>query len=129
MRENVVHGRPAIDRHKETDRTLRSKLIGFPPPSSSTECKANFLLEIEFIPPSAPAITKYIPKSLPISTLKGLIGRMFAVPPLSVKLEFILSPSLPDGVATSCPADDDIKSVGFYADTAHARVQISIVKK
>ncbi|KAG0134111.1 hypothetical protein HOY82DRAFT_554788 [Tuber indicum] len=99
-----LHGKPIIDRNTEEKKTLATKLI-----------------DLEFLSEGKDPLVKKIPKSLSISTLKGLIGRMFGIAPLKVQMEYH---PLEEG-GDFVPLDDDIKEIGFYIDNREGRIKVA----
>lgn len=99
-----MHGKPIIDRSTEEKKTLATKLI-----------------DLEFLPEGKDPLVKKIPKSLPISTLKGLVGRMFGIAPLKVQMEYLS----PEEGCKYAPLDDDIKEIGFYIDSREGKIKVA----
>ncbi|PWW75693.1 L domain-like protein [Tuber magnatum] len=99
-----LHGKPTIDRSIEEKRTLATRLI-----------------DVEFLPEGKDPLVKKIPKSLPVSTLKGLVGRMFGIAPLKVQMEYLS----PEEGGEYVPLDDDIKEIGFYIDSREGVIKVA----
>lgn len=58
---------------------------------------------------------------MPISTLKGLVGRMFGIAPLKVRMEYLS----PEEGCKYVPLDDEIKEIGFYIDSKEGRIKVA----
>ncbi|CUS13922.1 unnamed protein product [Tuber aestivum] len=99
-----LHGKPIIYRSMEEKKTLASRLI-----------------DLEFLPDGKDPLVKKIPKSLPVSTLRGLVGRMFGIAPLKVQMEYIS----PEEGSEDVPLDDDIKEIAFYIDGREGRIKVA----
>lgn len=76
------------------------------------------LVELEFISPGADSapVVKRIPRSVSVSLLKGVLGRMFGVGPLGVRLEVEVEGE------ERVEMEDGSKEVGWYFERENGRV-------
>lgn len=101
-----LYGAPRIDRAADMEkRNLNANLI-----------------ELEFLLAGATQSTiKKIPKSLSVSTLKALLGRMFGMEPLWLQLELV-----PEGEEGSenLLLEDGIKEVAYYVERKKGQILV-----
>lgn len=101
-----LYGKPRIDRAAGLEkRNLAAKLI-------ELEFKVNGRSE---------TTVKRVPKSLPVSTLKALLGRMFGIEPLWLRLELV-----PEGDEgnDNLLLEDGIKEVGYYVERKRGQILV-----
>lgn len=80
------------------------------------------LIELEFLLAGAAQSTiKKVPKSLPVSALKALLGRMFGMEPLWLRLELV-----PEGDEgdDNVLLEDGIKEVGYYVERKKGQIVV-----
>lgn len=80
------------------------------------------LIELEFLLAGAAQSTvKKVPKSLSVSTLKALLGRMFGMEPLWLRLELV-----PEGDEgdENVFLEDGIKEVGYYVERKRGQIVV-----
>lgn len=101
-----LYGTPRIDRVADMEkRNLDARLI-----------------ELEFLLAGAAQSTiKKVPKSLPVSTLKALLGRMFGMEPLWLRLELV-----PEGDEgdDNVLLEDGTKEVGYYVERKKGQIVV-----
>lgn len=101
-----LYGTPRIDRAADMEkRNLGARLI-----------------ELEFLLAGAAQSTiKKVPKSLSVSTLKALLGRMFGMEPLWLRLELV-----PEGDEgnENVLLEDGIKEVGYYVERKKGQIMV-----
>lgn len=101
-----LHGAPRIDRAADMEkRNLSANLI-----------------ELEFLLAGATQSTiKRVPKSLSVSALKALLGRMFGMEPLWLQLELV-----PEGEEGSenLLLEDGIKDVAYYVERKKGQILV-----
>lgn len=101
-----LYGTPRIDRAADMEkRNLGARLI-----------------ELEFLLAGAAQSTiRKVPKSLSVSTLKALLGRMFGMEPLWLRLELV-----PEGEEGNVNVllEDGIKEIGYYVERNKGQIVV-----